>query len=148
MSRKALFATSSALRVHRSIARRLRAPASASSFSTPASSTTRTATAQTTESTSKLLETPRVVLIQASVFHQLLSRLSSKRRNGHLKKRPFRYDRGPSCRPLVGASASSSGFGIILFNPITIDNANGRCSGNRVNAQTTNTAPIGLSPSQ
>ena len=68
---KSAFATTSPPRAHRSIARRLRAAASASASSIPVSPTTRTATTQATEPTRKLRELVRVVLVQASVFRRL-----------------------------------------------------------------------------
>ena len=58
-------------------------------FSTPALPTTQTATAQATESTSKLRASLRVVLVQAGVFRRLLPRLSCVRRNGHVQKNAF-----------------------------------------------------------
>ena len=57
------------------------------------------------------------------------------------------YDPGPSGAPLHGASASSSGFGIIHFNPRTIDDANGHDTGHRVSEKTTSTASDGPGPS-
>ena len=49
--------------------------------------------------------------------------------------------------PLHGASASGSGFGIILSNLQLIDDANGHGTGHRVNEQTTSTASGGPGPS-
>ena len=56
------------------------------------------------------------------------------------KKNLFSYDPAPSCEPHHGASASSSGFGIILSNPSTIDDANGNSTGDRVKKLTTSAA--------
>ena len=46
-------------------------------------------------------------------------------------EKKFRYDRGSSCEPLHGSSASSSGFGITLLNPGIIDDANGHGTGHQ-----------------
>ena len=102
--------------VHRPMARRFRAAASALPPFTSEPPTTRTATAQTTESSRKLQAPPRVVLVQVSAFRGLLSSLSGERRYEHAP-RHFRYDPGPSCASLYDAPASSSGFGIIAIYP-------------------------------
>ena len=86
---KSSFPTSAAPRVHRSIARRLRATAKASPFSIPAPSTKRTATAQAPESTSKLQAPLRVVLVQSSVFRWHLSRLGGERNMASQSKSSF-----------------------------------------------------------
>ena len=55
---------------------------------------------------------------------------------------------GPSCAPPHGASASGSGFGIILFNHHLIGDANGHDTGHRVNELTTTFTSGGPGPSQ
>ena len=52
----------------------------------------------------------------------------------------FRYDPGPLCALLHGASASRSGFVITLFNPDTTDDAKGHGSGHRINGNTMGSA--------
>ena len=114
MALRATPPTTPAPRVHRSMARWLRAAASASPFSTLALQATRTATAQATESTRKLKATLRVVLVQASVFSRPLPCLSGERRNGHVQLNTFAMNSTPRVnRPMArrlraAASKSSS----------------------------------------
>ena len=63
--------------------------------------------------------------------------------DGHSIQKFIRYDTGPLCAPLHGASASSNGLDITLFNPSTADYTNGHGTGHRVNEQTTRAASGG-----
>ena len=111
------FTTALAPRVHRSMARGLRAAASASSSSTSISSTKRTATAQATESTRKLQAPLRVVLVQARVFRRLLSRLGGEKKKAVLSKTTFAAALTPLVhRPIArGLVGRISGFLILYF---------------------------------
>ena len=92
-------------RVHRIMARRLRAAASVSPSSTSTPPTTQMATARATESTSKPRAPHRVILVQASALRRLLSRLCGEIRLATLSKTLWLR-----LRPLVCTAPRRVGF--------------------------------------
>ena len=64
-----------------------------------------------------------------------------------MSRKHFRDELDPSCATLHGVPASSTGFGIALFTPRIIGDANGHGAGHRVNELTTSTTSGGPGPS-